>query len=238
MHDDPSADALLGHVAALQSLDEAVAAGIDAVADLLVRSDHVRERAAAVLEALAVLPRELARNDEAAAEARRREQVARAELAVAESRVEEAAASRRGGDEARAQAQRELTRAREQLADAGAAVVRIAARRNEIVDTEPALRAEGDGLAVAARGIAMEIRATPRVSVSGREEPGTALADLVAWGARVHAALFVVRCGLESERDRIVVEASALAASVLGEQHAGASVSLVRRQLETHLRNG
>ena len=103
----------------------------------------------------------------------------------------------------------------------GAAVARIAARREELVDSERVLRAEADGLAVAARDIAAEIRETPRVSESGRELPGTDLPELVEWGARVHAALFVVRGGLENERERIVVEANTLGAAVLGEQLAG-----------------
>lgn len=230
------AASLLAHVEELQRRDDDVAAGIDVVVGLLGRADRVRDRAVAVLEALSGLPGELARTDVAEAEMRRREREARAELAEAERRMEEVSSSRRGGDEARAQAQRELTRAREQLADAGAAVARMAARRDELVDSERVLRAEADGLAVTARAIAAEIRETPRVSESGREHPGIALPDLVEWGARVHAALFVVRGGLESERERIVTEANTLGAAVLGEQVAGSSVALVRRRLELHLR--
>ncbi len=232
---DPHAASLLALAEELQRRDDALAAGIDAVAGLLGRADRVRDRAVAVLEALSALPGELARNDAAEREARHREEGARRELAEAERSMEEVSRSRRGGDEARAQAQRELTRAREQLKDAGAAVARIAARRQELVDSERVLRAEADGLAVTARDIAAEIRETPRVSESGREQPGADLPGLIEWGARVHAALFVVRGGLESERERIVVEANTLGAAVLGEQLAGSSVALVRRRLELHL---
>lgn len=232
---DARAAALLAHAEDLQRRDDALAAGIDAVAGLLGRADGVKKRAAAILEVLAELPDELARTDEAEAEARRRQEVARSELADAERRMEEASQSRRGGEEARAQAQRELTRAREELADAGARIVRVVARRRELVDSERVLRAEADGLAVTARDIAGEIRETPRVSESGREGPGETLPALVEWGARVHAALFVVRGGLETERERIVQEANTLGAAVLGEQLAGSSVALVRKRLEGHL---
>lgn len=232
---DASAAALLAHAEELHRRDEALAAGIEAVVELLGRADRVRSRAAAIIEALAALPGELTRNDEAQVEARRREERARSELAAAEQRMDEAAQSRRGGDEARAQAQRELTRAREELLDAEARSARISARRAELLDSERVLRAEADGLAVAARDIATTLRETPRVSESGREHPGEAPADLVEWGARVHAALFVVRGGLESERERVVSEAGALGAAVLGEQLAGASVAMVRARLEQHL---
>ncbi|RDI75311.1 hypothetical protein Gocc_1109 [Gaiella occulta] len=74
------------------------------------------------------------------------------------------------------------------------------------------------------------------MSESGRADPGGSLPEVEEWGARAHAALFVVRDGLEAERERIVSEAAALASAVLGEQVAGASVALVRRRLEQVLR--
>jgi len=45
----------------------------------------------------------------------------------------------------------------------------------------------------------------------------------------------VVRGGLEGEREKVVLEANALAAAALGEQAGGASVALVRRRLEESL---
>ena len=65
--------------------------------------------------------------------------------------------------------------------------------------------------------------------------PGQTLEEIVEWAARAHAALFVVRGGLESERERVVLEANALAAAVLGEDVGGASVALVRQRLEQTL---
>ena len=100
---------------------------------------------------------------------------------------------------------------------------------------EAALRAEAEGLAVEAAQVARAVAEVPRLSDSGRAVPGSSLAEIEEWGARAHAALFVVRGGLESERERVVQEANALAAAALGEQLAGASVALVRRRLEEAL---
>ncbi|MGZ8687680.1 MAG: hypothetical protein ACXWZP_04565 [Gaiellaceae bacterium] len=185
---DPRAATLLAHAAELQRRDDAVAEAIGSVGDLLARADVVRARATGIREALAARPAELARVDEAEAEARRREELARVDLAAAERRLEDVTRSRRAGEEAVAQARREVTRARETLADAGARVVRIIARREAHVDSGRVLQAEAEGLVVAARDIAARIRRTPRVSESGREQPGTTLPELEEWGARVHAA--------------------------------------------------
>ncbi len=51
----------------------------------------------------------------------------------------------------------------------------------------------------------------------------------------MRSALLVARGSLEAERERIVVEANALGAAVLGESLGARSVALVRRRLETEL---
>lgn len=225
-------DAVLSRTAELERRDGAVAARIDAVVELLRRVDEVRGRATEVREALAALPAELAVVERAEMEARDHEASARVDLAEAERRADEIARSRRAGDEARARAQRDVRRARQALLDAAARIERLLARRASLIDAERVLRAEADGLALAARDVAAGIAGTPRVSESGRAGPGGSLPEIEEWGARAHAALFVVRGGLEAERERIVSEAAALASAVLGEQVAGASVALVRRRLE------
>ena len=96
-------------------------------------------------------------------------------------------------------------------------------------------RAEAEGLAVAARETAAAILEVPSVSSSGRSRPGAGLAEIEDWGGRAHAALFVVRGGLEAERQLIVDEANVLAGTVLQEPLAGSSVALVRRRLESVL---
>ena len=59
--------------------------------------------------------------------------------------------------------------------------------------------------------------------------------DVEEWGARVRSALFVARGTLETERERIVVEANALGTAVLGETLGGSSVAVIRRRLEESL---
>jgi hypothetical protein len=73
------------------------------------------------------------------------------------------------------------------------------------------------------------------VSESGRAQPGAELSEIVEWGGRAHAALFVVRGGLAVERERIVREAGELGSVVLGEPVAGSSVGAVRRLIERAL---
>jgi hypothetical protein len=232
---EPRVEAVLAHVDELEGRDAEIAARIEVVARLLRRVDTVRARATLVRARLAEIPGEQAAALAAEAEAGRREEEARAELAEAERRAEEVARSRRAGEETRAQAAREFGRAREALIDAGMGRDRALARRAALVDEEHALGTEGGGIVVSAAGTAAEIHELPRVSDSGRSVPGSSLADVEEWGARAHAALFVVRGGLEVERERIVVEAASLGASVLGEHFAGSSIALIRRRLEQAL---
>jgi hypothetical protein len=132
-------------------------------------------------------------------------------------------------------AERALRRASVAAEDAAAAVTRAHDRVGDLHADDAALRAEADGLAVEAAQLAREVAEVPRLSDSGRAAPGSSLAEIEDWAARAHAALFVVRGGLEREREQIVQEANNVAAAALGEQVAGASVALVRRRLEESL---
>ncbi len=226
---------LLALVRELEHQDVDAAGRIEAVAALLRRVDATRERSREVLDALAGLPadRELAESSQR--DARIREDEARAELAEAERRLEEVGRARRSSDDARVEAERAVRRARTAAADAAEAVRRTNEHIEAIAREEAALNAEAEGLAVDAQLIAGEVAEVPRLSDSGRAAPGTSLAEIDEWGARAHAALFVVRGGLEGEREKVVLEANALAAVALGEQTGSASVALVRRRLEESL---
>ena len=164
---------------------------------------------------------------------REREAVALRELHEAERRLDEFGRSRRAGEDAKAQAERAGAARRGRLRPTPrAGVTRARERLQALVSEEAALQAEGEGLAVEARDVARAVAEVPRLSDSGRAAPGESLEEIEEWGARAHAALFVVRGGLESERERIVLEANGLAAAALGDQAGGASVALVRRRLE------
>ena len=149
--------------------------------------------------------------------------------------MEEVGRARRSSGDAMVEAERTVRRTRTAATDAAEAVRRANEHIEAVARQEAALNAEAEGLTADANVIAREVADVPRLSDSGRSAPGTSLAEIDEWGARVHAALFVVRGGLEGEREKVVLEANGLAAATLGEQTGGASVALVRRRLEESL---
>ena len=98
--------------------------------------------------------------------------------------------------------------------------------------SEHELHAETATLAHEAKAIAAELIRIRRIPEAPGLEPGDALVELEEWGLLVRSAVLVARGTLEAERERIVVEANALAAGALGEPLAASSVALVRRRLE------
>jgi chromosome segregation ATPase len=226
---------LIAYARSLEERDADIAARIDRTAELLRHVDDLRARAGRVREALAALPEVMTRREHAIAAAREREVEARREATEAERRLEEVSRSRRSGAEARAEAERALRRAAVAVADAVAAVARQEERLEAVASDQIALQADAEGLAVEAQVVAREVGGLPRLSESGRTPPGSTPAEIEEWGARAHSAIFVVRGGLETERERLVHEANLLAATRLGEHGGAASVSLVRRRLEQEL---
>ncbi|HEY7381232.1 MAG TPA: hypothetical protein VH572_08490 [Gaiella sp.] len=232
---DERAASLLELAVELEERDRAVAEQIELVADLAGRAGAVRERAVHVAAQLAGIPDELAAVETAEADARAAERESRADLAEAEARLAAVERGRRSKEDDLAQARRSAVTAREAVADALARIDRLVTRRTELHDVEGALLAESEGLAVEAQEVAAGMREAPRVSDAGKADPGTTLDEIEHWGGIARAALFVAYGTLETEREKIVVEAVALGASVLGEQPPGTSVALVRRRLEQSL---
>ena len=228
-------DDLLALARDLERRDADLATRISVTTELLQRADAVRDRARVLQAALGAIPGEIAHAEEAERDARRREADVRLELVEAERRLDEAGRSRRAGEDAKAAAERAVRRAAVAAEDAATTVARMRERLEALVREEAALQAEGEGLAVEARHVAAAVAELPRVSESGRSVPGSSLAEIEEWGARAHSALFVVRGGLENERERIVFEANALAAAALGDHAGGSSVALVRKRLEASL---
>ena len=200
---------------------------LEVVEGLLQEVDELRARAAATREAIAALPEQVRQAERAAVTARERQSIAAAELADAEHRLVEVSRSRRSSARrarprnARASSEGGIERCRADR-DADGSVV------EDLAASEPALRAAGELIEVEARALAPVVAAVPRLSDSGRVVPDRTLEGAWEWAARAHAALFVVRGSLVSERERVVVEAGGLAAAVLGEHVGGASVALVR----------
>jgi len=232
----PDVDALLALAADIERRDSDVAAELVLVLELAARSDEIRARAERLELLLESVPGEIATLDRSEAEARDARSEAGAAVASAESRVAELEQGRRATPETRAAAERDLERSRATAADATARLERLVGDRVALVQAESAARADALDLARDANDVSSRIQEVARVSRSGRQAPGRELGQLVEWGSRVHAALFVVRGQLEGERDRLVREANELGGAVLGEQLAGSNVALVRRRLEEALR--
>jgi len=225
----------LAHAAELERRDNAVASELQTVLELAERARAIRARANEIRDALERFPDELAE-----VHARRQEievevAGARSELAAAEARVAELESSRRRKDDELDRARSEAATAREQLSDAGAQLARHELRAGELRLQETALRTEAADLPRAAADVATDIRRLARVGGAAAAEPEATLDDVEEWGARVRSALFVARGTLETERERIVIEANALGTAVLGENLGGSSVAVIRRRLEESL---
>lgn len=223
---------LVARLVELERQDATVAGFIEDISALADRVDAARGKAAELSHALAEFPAAVTTADQALETAVSVEREAAASLALAEERVAELEGARRRKEEAIDQARRELTRAREHHLDAEAGTRRREERRDELHANGRALLAAAAGVAAEAREIAAGIGAAPRVPDAGKEMPGETLEAIDAWGGRARAALFVARAGLESERERVVDEANALGASVLGEPLGASSVPLVRHRVE------
>ena len=161
-----------------------------------------------------------------------REAEALEELAAAARVPDDVHRSRKASADAKERADRALIRAEVAAADATTSVMRARNQLEDAIREEAVLRSEAEGLEVEARELAGTVAEEPRLSESGRTVPGRTLPEIEEWASRAHAALFVVRGGLDSERERLVVEANALAAVLLGDHGGGSSVSLVRQRIE------
>ncbi len=222
----------LAHAASLAERDEAIATELEGVRELAQRAGSLRARAAEVKADLERVPRELEELIPRLAEADTEVTRARAELEQAEERVTELERGRRRKEEELDRARSEAATARALLVDTERQVERLASLESKLLEEDAALRAESTTLVRSASAVAAEIRLLPRVTDSAREGPGERLDGIDEWGARVRSSLFVVQGTLETERERVVVEANVLGAALLGESLGASSVAVVRRRLE------
>ena len=225
----------LDHAIALEERDAALARELETVERVAEQAGAIRARATAIRTELDSIPIESAENDARRDEAEQELAGAQAEVGAAEARLAELESARRRKDDDLDRARREAATARDRLADAESHVERLAAREIELCTKERALRDEGEALLAEAARVADEIRRVERVTKAADVDPGATLEEIEEWGARVRSALFVARGTLETERERIVVEASGLGTAVLGESLGGSSVAMIRRRLEERL---
>jgi translation initiation factor IF-2 len=229
------AASLLAEAAELERRDEAVAGELETIRSLAERAGAVRARAHEVRTALERLPAEREEVEARLREAQADSTRAGEDLRRAEERVAALESSRRRREDELDRARKELATASEAQRDAEARLGRLEERAAELDADEEALAGERDDLVRAATEAASELRANGRVTDAAGGAPGATLADLEDWGGQVRSALFVARGTLETERERIVVEANTLGSAVLGEPLGASSVAVVRRRLEERL---
>lgn len=222
---DPS----LAYALELEQRDETAAALLATLGALDRRVDDVRARAERVAEFRERLPADRAHLETALAGADRELQAAREAITRASEAVERAR-----GEDARATARRHEAHAASDLHTTEGRRDRLAARQQELARDADEAEAEAATLDAAARELASGLESAPRVAPP--EPPASGIGGVLEWAARAHAAIFVARSGLETERERVVREANELAASVLGEPLYATSVALVRQRLEERLR--
>jgi chromosome segregation ATPase len=221
---------LLRFARELEARDERLATAISEVDELQRSTDRVRARAAELAGFLERLPRARAAAEEAVRDAEDENGVRRRAHAEAQAELARAGGSR---DEDRvAAARRAEVRTRDALSTARRKLERALEARDTVERQAEAAALEAPELDRTARALAGRLARMPRVSRAAAGEPDPGLAGTVSWSDRAHAALFVVRGGLDTERERVVREANELAASALGEPVAATSVAGVRERLE------
>ena len=224
----PFVDPSLAFAAELEERDAALSDRIELLGELGRQVEEVRVRARAVAEALERLPRDREQVLASLADAERELEAAQATHARALRDVERAR-----GEDTQPAARRHEAHAATDLRTTEDRRERLVSRRDELARSEQAVTGEIDALDVRVRELAAELKSAPRVAAPDPPERG--LDGLADWGARAHAAVFVARSGLETERGRVVREASELAASVLGDPLAATSVAGIRERLEERL---
>ena len=219
----------------LEQRDAEIARGIAEVDALQGETSGIRSRAVAIEEFLASLP---ARRAEAERAGREAEGELERKRAVLEQARRELAEAERGRKEERiAAATRALARAEDAVTIAERRLVRAEEEKTQVEREAEAIADEAHSLERRADDVVQQLRGLARLSKEATLPPddGVGVARLARWAGSVLAALFVVRGGLEGERERVVREANELAANLLGEAVSATNVSLVRRRIEAAL---
>jgi chromosome segregation ATPase len=214
----------------LEARDERLAAAIAEVDELQRSTERIRGRAGELAELLARLPAERAAAAGAVEEAARELEARERTLADAEAEVARLEGSRH--EERLAEARRVRVRAADAASAARRKLERAEEARGELEREAAAAEREAPEVERDARRLADRLARVPRVSHGATDAPEHGLDATIEWGGRARAALFVVRGGLDLERERVVREANELAASALGEPASALSVSVVRARLE------
>ena len=156
-------------------------------------------------------------------------EAARAALAEAEEAVRSAAKSEGPT------AERFLVRARDRGSIAERRRTEAEAHMKDVEESVHLLEAFALELEAAGRSLADELRDRPRVAEGAGIGPAPGLDGLLEWADAAHAALFVAKGQLSTERDAVIRQANELGSVALGESIGSASVALVARRIEQAL---
>jgi chromosome segregation ATPase len=193
----------------LERRDARVAAELARVEALQAQVEALRADAATTFDALGWLPRTIADNARALAEAERAQQIAVQKLSAAEQ----------GKD----RDEPAVDRARSDVAVAERDVARLREHEEQLDRDLAALHERASELRQRAAELSEQI---PAAGVPG---------DLLVWASQARGVLLVERSGLARERESIVREASELLGSVLVDPLAATSVAGLRERLERAL---
>ncbi len=224
MSDSPAA-AVLSYVRELEARDRAAVEAIELLGALEAEVEAIRGRAGELRDLLASLPER--RTEIAARRAAAQEDLERRRRAVEEALRELEEAEKHRSEERIADAQRAVARAQEHAAAGAARVARIEQQAADLEEQAAAAERELPELRARAAKIAARMRDAPRVA-----DPPAPGDDLVDWGSRARAALYLARTGFEREREQIVREAGEIGTSALGEPVYGSTVEALVRRLE------
>ena len=217
---------LLRIVDELERRDGDAAAALHEIEELQRPVDETRARGVAIADFLAGFSGALAARD--AEELAADESRTGAAEALAEAAAALAEAEQRGREDARLAAERTVQHARDTLRDAEHRVERAHAERERLVAEEKDQRAAAGRLVVETEPLARTVAANPRLAT---EPPGPGLDGVLEWTSRARGDLLVAHAGLDTERDKVVREATELVASALGEPLPANGVAGVREQL-------
>ena len=210
----------------LERRDGDAAAALHEVEALQQQVDETRVRARDIAAFLETFPDALAARE--AEERAAEESRTAAAVALEEAETALAQARERGREDARLAAERALQHAQDALHEAELRVERAHAQREQLVREEQERRAAADRLVVEVQPLALTLAANPRI---GTEPPAAGLDGVIEWAAHARGDLLVAHAGLETERDKVVREATELVASALGEPLPGKGVAGVRERL-------
>jgi hypothetical protein len=210
----------------LERRDGDAAAALNEIETLQQHVDETRARARDIAAFLDGFPDALAAREAEGLAAEQSRTAASDALTEAEDTL--AQARERGREDARLAAERALQHAQDALREADLRVERAHAQREQLVREEREQRDAAGRLVVDVQPLAQALAANPRI---GTGPPVAGLDGVLDWAARARGDLLVAHAGLETERDKVVREATELIASALGEPLPGKGVAGVRERL-------